>query len=79
MLPELSEVNLFRMQTPPFPQNLSGLFRCGYVERGVQDLWIKHGRGELYYCNLRIMPLSVASHRFSSPKPAMITRFATAR
>ena len=79
MLPLPPGVNFFWCEKAPFPQPLSVLFRYGYVEGAVQDLWIKREKVEMYYCNLRIMPLFAASQRSSLPKPAMFTRLATAR
>ena len=58
--------------------NYETVFPEGYRLSGLEIVWKKRACTELFYCNLRIIPLSVASHRFS-PAPANIARNETAR
>ena len=79
MLPRGSCVNAFLGKARPYPQYLSGLFRTIYSVAAVQVLWITRAQRKMFYFSLRIMPLSVASHRFPSSAPESVARRATAR
>jgi hypothetical protein len=79
MLPMCFCVNAFLENLRPYPQYLSGLFRISYAATAVQELWITHASRRMFYFSWRIMPLSVASHKFSSSAPQSKARRATAR
>ena len=79
MLPMCFSVNAFLREMAPFPQSLFDLFRISYSLAAVQVLWIIRASRKMFYFSLRIMPLSVASHRFCSSAPDRIARRATAR
>ena len=79
MLPMCFSVNAFLGELAPFPQPLFDLFRISYSLAAVQVLWIIHASRKMFYFSLRIMPLSVASHKFRSSAPDRIARRATAR
>jgi hypothetical protein len=79
MLPIGFSVNVFSRRKGSFHQPLFDLFRTSYSKMAVQVLWIKRGSKKMSYFSLRIMPLSVASHRFCSSAPDKIARRATAR
>ena len=78
MIPNPFGVNDFLPLARPNPQDLFVFFRIGYEWYGVRFLWIKQRPKAVFYWSFRIMPFSVASHKFSS-FPAKVTCRATAR
>src|ERR1035437_9530139 len=79
MIPMCVSVNAFLIEMAPIPQALFALFRISYSIAAVYILWIIRASRKMFYFSLRIMPLSVASHKFCSSAPDRIARRATAR
>src|ERR1035437_6969054 len=79
MIPMCVSVNAFLIEMAPIPQALFALLRISYSIAAVYILWIIRASRKMFYFSLRIMPLSVASHKFCSSAPDRIARRATAR
>ena len=80
MLSKRPRVNRICGENTGFPQDVEAFFRISYRGEAVNWLCIKRRQRSLFYfTSFKIMPLSVASHMWSSSMTAKVARLAVAR